>query len=273
MKLYRTTKGIVVENEQEFFLLQETEWDRVICSDRLFDEAQRSTRTASLSEDEIGTVLAPLVSQDVWAAGSTYKRSRNTDIEETRTGGGNIYDRVYHAERPQLFFKSTGRRVIAHEGAVRIRSDAASSIPEPELTLVVSPAGKIIGYTTGNDMSSRDIEGENPLYLPQAKIYDGSCAIGPCVLLATEPICPETGISLEIERNGDIVFCGNASLSGLKRSLEQLVEYLFRENSFPEGVYLMTGSPILPPDDFTLAGGDRIRIAIEGIGTLENYVA
>ena len=188
-------------------------------------------------------------------------------------GGGDSYDRVRTAERPQLFFKSAGSRVANPGAAVRIRSDAQRSIPEPELTLVINPSGRIVGYTVGNDMSACDIESENPLYLPQAKIYDGSCAIGPCVLLATSPLCPETGIAIEVERSGNLEFCGHSSLTGLKRKPVQLVEYLFRDNSFPDGAYLMTGTPLVPPESFALAHGDRIRITIEGVGTLENYVA
>jgi len=273
MKLYRTTRGVFVQENEEFFNLQETIWDRIICSDRLFVEAQRATTGAPFPADQIGTVLAPIGSQEVWAAGSTYCRKQKTHTEESGADGGDAYDRVRNAERPQLFFKSSGNRV-AHPGtAVRIRSDARRSIPEPELTLAINPSGKIVGYTAGNDMSACDIESENPLYLPQAKIYDGSCAIGPCVLLATKPLCPETEIRIEIERSGNIEFCGLASLTGLIREPEQLVEYLFRDTSFAEGAYLMTGTPLVPPESFTLAHGDRIRIAIEGVGTLENYVA
>ena len=274
MKLYRTTKGILVQVEQEFFLLKEELWDRIICSDQLLVEAQRATTGVAVCADQIGTVLAPIVNQDVWAAGSTYCRKQTTQIEESKSGaGGDSYVRVYNAERPQLFFKSAGHRVANPGEAVRIRSDARRSIPEPELTLVVNPSGRIVGYTAGNDMSACDIEGENPLYLPQAKIYDGSCAIGPCVLLATSPLCPETEIAIDIERSGDLAFRGVASLAGLKRKPEHLVEYLFRDNSFSDGVYLMTGTPLVPPESFTLAQGDRIRITIEGIGTLENFVA
>jgi 2-dehydro-3-deoxy-D-arabinonate dehydratase len=274
MKLYRTTKGIFVQEKEEFFILPEAMWDRIICSDRLFVDAQRATAGDSFRADQIGTVLAPIGSQEVWAAGSTYCRKQKTHAEESRAAdGGDSYDRVYHAERPQLFFKAAGHRVANPGAAVRIRSDARRSIPEPELTLVINPSGKIVGYTAGNDMSACDIERENPLYLPQAKIYDGSCALGPCVLLATKPLCPETEIAIDIERSGNLEFRGQASLTGLKRKPEQLVEYLFRDTSFADGAYLMTGTPLVPPESFTLAHGDRIRITIEGVGTLENYVA
>jgi 2-dehydro-3-deoxy-D-arabinonate dehydratase len=219
-------------------------------------------------------LLPPVVSQEVWAAGVTYFRSRSARIEESKdAGGGDFYDRVYTATRPELFFKATGRRVVGPRGAVRIRSDAKWSVPEPELTLVINAKGEIVGYTIGNDMSSRDIEGENPLYLPQAKVYDGSCAIGPCVLVAEGPLPKSTAITLEISRGGKQEFRGQTTLAELKRGPEELVSYLFRDNSFPDGALLMTGTGIVPPDSFTLASGDRIRVSIDGIGSLENQVA
>ena len=211
--------------------------------------------------------------QEVWAAGVTYYRSRTARMEESKdAGGGSFYDRVYAAERPELFFKATGRRVVGPGQPVRIRSDAKWSVPEPELTLVINPAGTIIGCTIGNDMSSRDIEGENPLYLPQAKVYDGSCALGPCVLL-TSVVSRETGIRVEILRAGKQVFAGDTTLKELKRDPKELVRYLYKDNSFPKGAYLMTGTGIVPGDDFTLQHGDLIRISIDGIGVLENPVA
>jgi len=195
-------------------------------------------------------------------------------MEESKdAGGGSFYDRVYSAARPELFFKANGRRVVGHGGKVRIRSDAKWSVPEPELTLAISSDGEIVGYTIGNDMSSRDIEGENPLYLPQAKVYDGSCALGPCILLAEGPLSKSTEIRIEILRDEREVFSGSTSLTELKRDPEELVRYLFRESSFPQGAYLMTGTGIVPGDDFTLVGGDVIRIGIGEIGTLENTVA
>jgi 2-dehydro-3-deoxy-D-arabinonate dehydratase len=194
-------------------------------------------------------------------------------MEESKdAGGGSFYDRVYAAERPELFFKATGRRVVGTGSAVCIRSDAKWSVPEPELTLLINPAGTIVGYTIGNDMSSRDIEGENPLYLPQAKIYDGSCAIGPCIFLATEPLSRATAIRIEIMREGKSVFSGSTTLAELKREPRELAKFLFRDNSFPQGAFLLTGTGIVPGDDFTLAHGDTIRIEIDGIGALENFV-
>ena len=197
------------------------------------------------------SILAPIDHQEVWAAGVTYYRSRGARMEESKdAGGGNFYDRVYSAERPELFFKSTASRTVGPGGKVRIRSDAHWSVPEPELTLVVSPKGRIIGYTIGNDMSSRDIEGENPLYLPQAKVYNGSCALGPCILVSASPLPHSTEITLEIDRNNRIEFSGSVALTEFKRDPKSLVDYLFRDNSFPNGCFLMTGTGIVPPNSF-----------------------
>jgi len=215
----------------------------------------------------------PSRARRVWAAGVTYFRSRSARIEESKdAGGGTFYDRVYAAERPEIFFKATSRRVVGHGDKVGIRSDAKWSVPEPELTLAINPKGKIIGYTVGNDMSSRDIEGENPLYLPQAKVYNRSCALGPCIHLSTDPLPSDTSIAIEIHRGSDVAFSGQTNLSELKRDPKVLVDFLFRDNDFPEGCFLMTGTGIVPPDSFTLAGGDRIHITIEPIGTLSNEV-
>ncbi len=270
MKLLRTAEGIFVEENARCYRVPSNDWDELLCSADLLDHLRKAVEGEFTG---IGTPLAPIVGQEVWAAGVTYYRSRNARIEESKdAGGGSFYDRVYAAERPELFFKSTAHRVAGPGGAVRIRSDATWSVPEPELTLVINSVGKIIGYTIGNDMSSRDIEGENPLYLPQAKIYDGSCALGPCILPADRALEKTTGIRLEIYRADALVFAGTTTLAELKREPQQLVDYLFRDNSFPHGVFLMTGTGIVPGDDFTLARGDSIRITIDGIGTLENYV-
>ena len=194
-------------------------------------------------------------------------------MEESKSaGGGDFYDRVYSADRPELFFKSVAHRVVGPGGMVRIRRDSKWNVPEPELTLVANPRGRIVGYTIGNDMSSRDIEGENPLYLPQAKTYDGSCAIGPAVLIAEAPLPPSTEIKMQISRSGQIAFSGATSLAQMKRRPQELVDYLYRETSFPDGCYLLTGAGIVPPDGFTLDHGDEIRITIDPIGTLTNFV-
>jgi 2-dehydro-3-deoxy-D-arabinonate dehydratase len=273
MNLYRTERGIFVEQDSKFFRLTATSWDELICNDKLLDDAKAATSGKAVGAGEIGAILPPVESQEVWAAGVTYYRSRNARMEESKiAGGGDFYERVYEADRPELFFKATARRVVGTGAGVRIRSDAKWSVPEPELTLMVNSSGHIFGYTVGNDMSSRDIEGENPLYLPQAKVYDGSCALGPCVLLATEPLGKSTAISMNILRSGETVFTGKTTLAELKRDPKELVEYLFRDNSFPQGACLMTGTGIVPNDEFTLQSGDKIQISIEGIGTLENVV-
>ena len=273
MKLYRTANGIFAEDGNQFFLVSALSWDDLIRSVDLHARVREATRGNPVGDLEPGSVLAPIVSQEVWAAGVTYFRSRSARIEESKdAGGGDFYDRVYAAERPELFFKATGRRVVGPGCAVRIRSDARWSVPEPELTLLINSVGEIIGYTIGNDMSSRDIEGENPLYLPQAKVYDGSCALGPSILLSPEPLSKSTSIELRISRQGKIVFAGTTTLAELKREPKQLAEYLFRDNSFPDGVFLMTGTGIVPGDEFSLASADSIRITIPEIGVLENYV-
>jgi 2-dehydro-3-deoxy-D-arabinonate dehydratase len=219
------------------------------------------------------TFLPPLDHQEVWAAGVTYKRSKQAREEESQ-GAARFYDLVYTAPRPELFFKATPRRVVGSGAPVRIRTDARWSVPEPELALVVSPQLRIVGYTIGNDMSSRDIEGENPLYLPQAKVYDGSCALGPVITLAGHlPPLDKTTIRLTIGRGGTIAFDGSTTLAAMARTFEDLVSWLGRDNSFPDGVILLTGTGIVPPDSFTLASGDVIAIEVSGIGTLRNVVA
>lgn len=216
--------------------------------------------------------LPPIGSQEVWAAGVTYFRSRTARMEEAESAGGDVfYDKVYDADRPELFFKATPARTRGHLAPVAIRSDSTWDVPEPELTLAISSAGKVFGYTIGNDMSSRSIEGENPLYLPQAKVYTGSCSIGPCLVVGEIP-GPDTAISIEIRRGGEAVFSGETQVSQLKRGFDELAGWLFRSNEFRNGAYLMTGTGIVPNSDFTLAEGDEIAISIEGAGTLVNEV-
>lgn len=220
-----------------------------------------------------GDLLAPIGSQEIWAAGVTYLRSKSARMAESKdAGGGTFYDRVYEADRPELFFKGTPHRVAAPGTGVRIRRDSKWNVPEPELTLAVSAAGKIFGYTIGNDMSSRDIEGENPLYLPQAKVYDRSSALGPCLVISRDLPPPATAIAIEIRRAGATVFAGETAISQIKRPLPSLAEWLFRDHRFPHGTYLMTGTGVVPPDSFTLQAGDEIRITIEPVGTLVNPV-
>ena len=273
MKLYRTTRGIFVEEKESFYPVSKIGWDELIASIDMHVYLHAAMQGEPVRQFNPTTILAPVVNQEVWAAGVTYYRSRNARMEESKeAGGGNFYDRVYAAERPELFFKATGSRVVGPNHAVRIRSDARWSVPEPELTLLINPAGQIVGCTIGNDMSARDIEGENPLYLPQAKIYDGSCALGPCILLSSEPLAKSTAIRMEIMREGKIAYAGDTTLAELKRDPKQLVEYLFHSNNFPHGVFLMTGTGIVPGDAFTLSRDDLIQISIDQIGSLENYV-
>jgi 2-dehydro-3-deoxy-D-arabinonate dehydratase len=225
-------------------------------------------------EGALSSLEAPIEHQEVWASGVTYYRSRSARIEESKdAGGGDFYDRVYSAERPELFFKAVAHKVAGPNSEVKIRGDAKWSVPEPELTLAVNSRGEIVGYTIGNDMSSRDIEGANPLYLPQAKVYDRSCALGPGILIQEEPMPAETQIAMEILRGGSSQFSAAIRLSEMKRDPRTLVEYLYRDQSFPYGCFLLTGTGIVPPDSFTLASGDEIRISISGIGTLVNQVA
>ncbi len=275
MKLYRTDNGNFISFEGSFYRVEDVTWDALIARDDLYDHCLAAVKKYSHSNDfSEAATLPPIENQEVWASGVTYYRSRTARMEESKdAGGGNFYDRVYSAERPELFFKATGRRVVGHGDKVRIRSDAKWSVPEPELTLVSSSSGRIVGYTIGNDMSSRDIEGENPLYLPQAKVYNGSCALGPCILLRPGPLPQDTQIEIKILRGKEIAFTGKTALTELKREPQSLVEYLYRDNSFPYGSFLMTGTGIVPPDAFTLHSGDEIHISIEHIGTLSNTVA
>ncbi len=275
MKLYRTNSSVLLEHEHQTHVLPETNLDILLARQDLHEHLIRTIASlptvAEVPAD--APLLPPIGTQEVWAAGVTYFRSRSARMEESKTaGGGNFYDRVYNAERPELFFKSTASRVVGHQGKVAIRSDAKWSVPEPELTLLCSSTGRITGYTIGNDMSSRDIEGENPLYLPQAKVYNRSCALGPCILVSEQPLKSSTSIEIEILREYTSVFRGATTLDNLKRDPQTLVDYLFRDNVFPSGCFLLTGTGIVPPDAFTLHPRDEIRISIEQIGTLTNVV-
>ncbi len=278
MKLYKTQQGIVIEEAGDYVQLSISDWDALVNRDSLFDEltqlSKDSTAKLERKDFEKMDLLAPIGRQEVWAAGVTYLRSREARKEEAESaGGGDFYQRVYMADRPELFLKATPHRVVGHNSAVRIRQDSEWNVPEPELTVLVTRNGKIVGYTVGNDMSSRSIEGENPLYLPQAKVYDGACSLGPGVFISEEDLPPKTLIAIRVARDGRVVFSGDTSLSQMKRSPCELVEYLFRECSYPDGCYLMTGTGIVPPSEFSLRSGDLIEIEIEGIGTLSNWVA
>jgi 2-dehydro-3-deoxy-D-arabinonate dehydratase len=237
-------------------------------------EQLAQARQAALAEWPLDQVrlLTPVESQEVWAAGVTYLRSKQARMEESDFSA-RAYDHVYEAARPEIFFKSVPEKVVSPGEPVGIRRDARWNVPEPELTLVINSSGSLVGFTIGNDMSSRDIEGENLLYLPQAKIYTGSCAIGPWVVVgASEADVRQWTIELEIRRAGAVVFAGETGVDRIKRAFGELVDYLFRSQAFPRGAMLLTGAGIVPPDAFTLGEGDRVRIAISGIGALENPV-
>lgn len=269
MLLYRTQNGWELETAAGRIALSP---GPVTTREDLYEYLETAAAAPAHAAGE-SRALAPIESQEVWAAGVTYFRSRTARMAESEVaGGGSFYDRVYNAERPELFFKAMPHRVAGPGETVRIRRDSQWNVPEPELALLVSPGGKILGYTIGNDMSSRDIEGENPLYLPQAKVYDRSCALGPAILVARGPLSSSTGIRLDIQRSGETVFSGCATLADMKRRPAELVDYLYRETSFPNGCILLTGTGIVPPDSFTLRSGDSIEIAIDGIGALRNTV-
>jgi 2-dehydro-3-deoxy-D-arabinonate dehydratase len=278
MKLYRTRWGAVVQDEGRLYTLgsdaSNEGWDALVRRGDLYQYlSQLLGNGQETSPTVLDHVLAPIGSQEVWAAGVTYYRSREARIKESQLlGAGDFYDRVYEADRPELFFKATPHRVVGQRAKIAIRDDSTWSVPEPELTLLLNPGGSIVGYTVGNDVSSRSIESENLLYLPQAKIWDRCCALGPCVLMVEEPLPASTKIILEIIRGGKPEFVGTTTLAEMKRDLASLVRYLFRNNSFPEGCYLLTGTGIVPPDSFTLMAEDEVRITITDIGTLVNTV-
>ena len=245
----------------------------------LFEQADFADQLSAAAKEDLPRyplsevrLLTPVERQEVWAVGVTYLRSKKARMEESEFSA-NAYDKVYDAPRPELFFKSLPEKVVGPNEPVGIRADSKWNVPEPELTFVINSKGKVVGFTIGNDMSSRDIEGENLLYLPQAKIYERSCAIGPVVVVdAGESEARTWSIQIAIERNGERVFSGETSVGQIKRTFSELVEYLFRAQRFPHGAILLTGTGIVPPDTFTLGAGDKIAISISGIGTLENAV-
>ncbi|MCB0634313.1 MAG: fumarylacetoacetate hydrolase family protein [Saprospiraceae bacterium] len=273
MKIYRIHSGILLEKDGQY-RIHHADWDEFVNDDQLFQKCNELFPTLPVYEDSInGHVLAPIGNQEVWASGVTYFQSKIGREEEAKAAGGSdFYARVYVAERPELFFKATAARVVGHGANIRIRKDSVWDVPEPELTLLVTSNGKIVGYTVGDDVSSRSIEGENPLYLPQAKTYDASAALGPCILVSESSLPTSTQIRLEIKRDGSLVFTGQTDLAQLKRKPQDLVDFLCRETSFPYGVFLMTGTGIVPGSDFTLNVGDEVSIEIDGIGRLTNIV-
>jgi 2-dehydro-3-deoxy-D-arabinonate dehydratase len=278
MKIYKTRNGILIEENQQGYLITDKDWDTFILRENLLQELKHEIPFLTPVHNKEWLVqnalLPPIGKQEIWASGVTYFRSKQARMEESeKSGGATFYDMVYEAERPELFFKATAARTVGSGDYVNIRKDSTWNVPEPELTLFVSPRAKIVGYTIGNDMSSRSIEGENPLYLPQAKVYERCAGLGPCIYLTDEPLSKDTLIEIQILRQQKVVFEGKTTLHQIKRSFEELVEYLYRECSFPYGCFLMTGTGIVPPSDFTLQSQDEIRIGIEHIGTLVNFVA
>ena len=277
MKIYRTIDGIILEKGEMYRSYKlETSWNDFVNRDDLFDFLCVEWNKSEELQDgpDESRLLAPIGSQEIWAAGVTYYSSRLARMEESKdAGGGDFYSRVYVADRPEIFFKATPSRTVGTGKDFRIRNDSTWDVPEPELTLFATSNGKIVGYTIGNDVSSRSIEGENPLYLPQAKTYDACACLGPCIYVPEKPLAKSTRIAMSIERGNEVVFSDETNLEQMKRTLEELVGYLFRETSFPGGVFLMTGTGIVPGTDFTLQSGDKVLIEIESIGTLTNFVA
>lgn len=277
MLLYRITNGAVLLIEDNAYLLNE-DWNKLINQSRLHQHLESLAKnqkpiTNTQKQELIKNSLPPIGDQEVWASGVTYLRSRDARMEESKnSGAADVYQKVYEAERPELFFKSTSARVVGNGDEVFIRSDSAWNVPEPELTLFINSNGEIQGYTIGNDMSSRSIEGENPLYLPQAKVYEKSCSLGPCLFVPEKPISPNTIISITIRRNQQEVFNNSIQLNRMKRNLPELSAWLYKSLKFPVGCFLMTGTGIVPPNDFTLQALDEVSIEIEGIGKLMNIV-
>lgn len=277
MHLYKTHEGVVlIKNNQAHLLTQN--FDELINRPNLFEYlSEIADISEPLAFDKcqllLHDLLPPIGNQEVWAAGVTYLRSRDARMEESKeSGAADVYQKVYEAERPELFFKALPARVAGHGSEVFIRKDSAWNVPEPELTLFINSAGEIQAYTIGNDMSSRSIEGENPLYLPQAKIYERSCALGPCLYVPEYPISPETKISISIKRDHQEVFSNSIQLNRMKRNLPELAGWLYKACKFEFGSFLMTGTGIVPPNDFTLIENDEVSISIESIGTLVNRV-
>ena len=275
MLLFRTTKGFLLKSDGHYFTVHGTDFDELLNLPNLHDHLREVSRRGPAAEPPAREdILAPVGTQEIWAAGVTYERSREGRREESKESGAAVfYSKVYDAERPELFFKAPGWRAIGPDAKIRKRKDANWNVPEPELVLVINADRQIVGYTLGNDVSSRDIEGENPLYLPQAKVYDGSCSIGPAIWVGNQSFDRNTEITLAVERAGQPIFEGTVPLLRIRREFNELVEYLYRELSFPVGAFLFTGTGIVPPNDFTLISGDLVRIGAAPIGELVNEVA
>ena len=274
MKIYKSESGIILEHQGNFFVVENTPWDQLINRNELFkylNDLVKEKKPVDLDLDNT-KLLAPIEHQEIWASGVTYYSSRSARMEESEDGG-DVYDRVYAADRPELFFKANKNRTSGHLDELYIRKDSTWDVPEPELTLFIDSSGSIQGYTVGNDMSSRSIEGQNPLYLPQAKVFEKCAGLGPCIYVPEGPIDPTTKIKLEILRDGKVSFSEEIGIDQMKRKHTELVGYLFRECEFPFGCFLMTGTGIVPPNEFTLQVGDQVNVSIGEIGTLTNFIS
>jgi 2-dehydro-3-deoxy-D-arabinonate dehydratase len=272
MKLYRNAQGWWAESEGQEGItsLPDFNLDRWLAADEPTIHLAHHLGAGSTTSAQFAALTAPIQSQEVWAAGVTYLRSKAARMEESNFSA-TAYDRVYEAARPELFFKATPSRCVGPGGILKLRDDSKWMVPEPELTLVINARAKLVGFSIGNDLSCRDIEGENLLYLPQGKVWDRCCGLGPCILVAEDlTAIRDANIAVEIRRGGKNVFAGSTSIGRIKRSFEELIGYLFRNQTFPQGVFLLTGTGVVPPDDFTLIPGDEVRITVDGIGTLAN---
>lgn len=279
MHLYKTTQGIILQHQHKTFQIND-EWDTLVNRQNLYGHlfklADNSNVLPTIESDKLikEHLLPPIGTQEVWAAGVTYLKSRDARIEESKdAGSADCYQKVYEAERPELFFKALPHRVAGHNQSVNIRKDSSWNVPEPELALYINSSGDIQAYTIGNDMSSRSIEGENPLYLPQAKVYERSVGIGPCLFVTNKQVSSDTMIQMNIYRNGQKMFDDATTLSKMKRSLKELATWLFSELDFAHGCFLLTGTCVVPPNNFTLQENDVVNINIDGIGTLTNTIA
>ncbi len=278
MLLYKTQSSAVVHHEGAWYAVDRP-WNELVNDENLYDTlsaligSKTSEVSPALADGIPANTVAPINNQEIWAAGVTYFRSKTARMEESQdAGGGDFYDRVYDAVRPEIFLKATAQRTVGPGQEMHRRTDSQWIVPEPELTLVIARSGKVIGYTIGNDLSCRDIEGENPLYLPQAKSFDRCASIGPAILVSKQPPANEAQIRMKIVRGSDVVFEDKTEIAQIKREFTELTEFLFRDNSHPDGCLLMTGTGIVPPDEFALQRGDVVEIEIDGIGRLVNIM-
>jgi len=277
MKIYKVGESAFISFGSDWFELKLIDWDLFLNRENLRDQIQNDLKEHNpLKGDPLTSIERfdpPMGNQEIWAAGVTYIRSKEERKKESKdSGGSQFYDKVYDASRPEIFFKASAARTVGSGNDIHIRRDSVWNVPEPELVLFVSSTGSIEGYTIGNDMSSRSIEGENPLYLPQAKTYEKCAGLGPCLYVPEAPISLDTAIDISISRNGHSIFEGRTTINKMKRTFDEIIHYLFLECSFPNGCFVMTGTGIVPPEDITLEIGDKIQIGIEGIGELVNTV-